>query len=126
MPENKALFGVWKDISIVRKVSCPICGRFIDDAAAGIKKGLAKRKDWHNIMKNLNLQDVFLNQARKERIPVTFFLVNGFQFRGMVKGFDNYTVILECDGKQELIYKHAISTIVPQKSISILNSEEDA
>ena len=64
-------------------------------------------------MKNLNLQDVFLNQARKERIPVTFFLVNGFQFRGMVKGFDNYTVILECDGKQELIYKHAISTIVP-------------
>ena len=45
-------------------------------------------------MKNLNLHDVFLNQARKERIPVTFFLVNGFQFRGMVKGFDNYTVIL--------------------------------
>ena len=77
-------------------------------------------------MKNLNLQDVFLNQARKERIPVTIFLVNGFQFRGMVKGFDNYTVILECDGKQELIYKHAISTIVPQKSIAILNSEEEA
>lgn len=77
-------------------------------------------------MKNLNLQDVFLNQARKERIPVTFFLVNGFQFRGVVKGFDNYTVILECDGKQELIYKHAISTIVPQKSISILNGEEEA
>ena len=77
-------------------------------------------------MKILNLQDVFLNQARKERIPVTIFLVNGFQFRGMVKGFDNYTVILECDGKQELIYKHAISTIVPQKSIAILNSEEEA
>ena len=77
-------------------------------------------------MKNLNLQDVFLNQARKERISVTFYLVNGFQFRGMVKGFDNYTVILECDGKQELIYKHAISTIVPQKSIAILNSEEEA
>jgi host factor-I protein len=76
-------------------------------------------------MKNLNLQDVFLNQARKERIPVTFFLVNGFQFRGVVKGFDNYTVILECDGKQELIYKHAISTIVPQKSIAILNGDEE-
>ena len=76
-------------------------------------------------MKSLNLQDVFLNQARKEWILVTFFLVNGFQFRGVVKGFDNYTVILECDGKQELIYKHAISTIVPQKSIAILNSEEE-
>ena len=70
-------------------------------------------------MKSLNLQDVFLNQARKERIPVTFFLVNGFQFRGVVKGFDNYTVILECDGKQELIYKHAISTISPARPVDL-------
>ena len=76
-------------------------------------------------MKSLNLQDVCLDQARKERIPVTFYRGSGFQFRGVVKGFDNYTVILECDGKQELIYKHAISTIVPQKSIAILNSEEE-
>ena len=75
--------------------------------------------------KNINLQDVFLNQARKERIGVTIFLTNGFQFKGVVKGFDSYVVILECDGKQELIYKHAISTIVPQKSIAILNSEEE-
>ncbi|MDD6034320.1 MAG: RNA chaperone Hfq [Oscillospiraceae bacterium] len=77
-------------------------------------------------MKNLNLQDVFLNQARKERISVTFYLVNGFQFRGMVKGFDNYTVILESEGKQQLVYKHAISTIIPQRPISILGSEEEA
>ena len=77
-------------------------------------------------MKNLNLQDVFLNQARKERISVTFYLVNGFQFRGMVKGFDNYTVILESEGKQHLVYKHAISTIIPQRPISILGSEEEA
>ena len=72
------------------------------------------------------LQDRFLEELRHSRAQVTVFLVNGFQFRGMVKGFDNYTVILECDGKQELIYKHAISTIVPQKSIAILNSEEEA
>ena len=77
-------------------------------------------------MKNLNLQDVFLNQARKERISVTFYLVNGFQIRGMVKGFDNYTVILESEGKQQLVYKHAISTIIPQRPISILGSEEEA
>lgn len=77
-------------------------------------------------MKNLNLQDVFLNQARKERISVTFYLVNGFQFRGMVKGFDNYTVILESDGKQQLVYKHAISTIIPQRPISILSGDEEA
>ncbi|MBR6789310.1 MAG: RNA chaperone Hfq [Oscillospiraceae bacterium] len=78
------------------------------------------------MMKNLNLQDVFLNQARKERISVTFYLVNGFQFRGMVKGFDNYTVILESDGKQQLVYKHAISTIIPQRPISILSGDEEA
>ena len=74
--------------------------------------------------KVLNLQDVFLNQARKEKIPVTIFLMNGFQFKGMVKGFDSYIVILDCDGKQNVIYKHAISTIVPVRSINILDSSE--
>ncbi|MBQ4094865.1 MAG: RNA chaperone Hfq [Oscillospiraceae bacterium] len=76
--------------------------------------------------KNLNLQDVFLNQARKDKIPVTFFLVNGFQFKGMVKGFDSYIVIADCDGKQYVIYKHAISTIVPIKAINILDANNSA
>jgi host factor-I protein len=71
---------------------------------------------------SLNLQDVFLNQARKEHIPVTIYITNGFQFKGVVKGFDNYTVILDTEGKQNLIYKHAISTITPLKSISILDA----
>jgi len=74
-------------------------------------------------MKNINLQDVFLNSARKEKIPVTIYLTNGFQFRGSVKGFDNYTVVLESDGKQNLVYKHAISTVTPAKYISILDKE---
>lgn len=74
--------------------------------------------------KQINLQDTFLNQARKDRIPVTIFLVNGYQFKGIVKGFDNYIVILECDGKQQLVYKHAISTIVPARAVSILDAEE--
>ena len=75
--------------------------------------------------KNINLQDVFLNQARKERIGVTIFLPNGFQFKGVVKGFDSYVVILECDGKQNLVYKHAISTIIPIHPISILEVGEE-
>ena len=74
--------------------------------------------------KDINLQDVFLNQARKDRIPVTIYITNGFQFKGVVKGFDNYTVILDTDGKQNLIYKHAISTITPFKPVSILDAYE--
>lgn len=72
----------------------------------------------------INFQDVFLNQARKDRIPVTIYLTNGFQFKGMIKGFDNFTVILDCEGKQNLVFKHAISTIIPIKPISILDSAE--
>jgi len=75
----------------------------------------AERK--HIMQKTQNLQDVFLNQARKEKQMVTMFLINGFQLRGTVRGFDNFTVVLETEGKQQLIYKHAISTIVPPKSI---------
>ncbi|MDE7233702.1 MAG: RNA chaperone Hfq [Ruminiclostridium sp.] len=74
--------------------------------------------------KDMNLQDVFLNQARKEHIPVTIYITNGFQFKGIVKGFDNYTVILDSDGRQNLIYKHAISTITPLKPISLLDAFE--
>ncbi|KFZ42815.1 RNA-binding protein Hfq [Anoxybacillus sp. KU2-6(11)] len=67
-------------------------------------------------MKNtINIQDQFLNQLRKEETTVTVFLLNGFQLRGLVKGFDNFTVLLEVDGRQQLIYKHAISTFAPQK-----------
>ncbi len=74
--------------------------------------------------KLLNLQDVFLNQVRRERIVVTIFLTNGYQFKGIVKGFDSYIVILSCEGKQNLVYKHAISTIVPVRPVSILDADE--
>ena len=70
-----------------------------------------------------NLQDAFLNQVRKDKILVTIFLVNGFQIKGLVKGFDNFTVIVELDGRQQLVYKHAISTVAPIKPISIINME---
>ena len=64
-----------------------------------------------------NLQDIFLNNARKEKLQLTIHLLNGFQLKGIVKGFDNFTVILDCDDKQMLIYKHSISTITPIKPI---------
>ncbi|MDD2586146.1 MAG: RNA chaperone Hfq [Syntrophomonadaceae bacterium] len=71
----------------------------------------------------MNLQDAFLNLVRKEKTPVTVYLVNGFQIKGIVKGFDNFTVIIEQDLKQQLIYKHAISTVAPLKAISMLNMD---
>ncbi len=71
------------------------------------------------MQKAQNLQDLFLNQARRERSVITMFLMNGFQLHGVVRGFDNFTVVLDSDGKQQLIYKHAISTVVPPRPISL-------
>jgi host factor-I protein len=74
---------------------------------------------------NINLQDVFLNQVRKEHIPVTVYLTNGFQLKGTVKGFDNFTVVLDSEGRQQLIYKHAISTISPMKIVSLIFNDNN-
>ena len=67
----------------------------------------------------MNLQDAILKEVRRDRIPVTLFLMNGFQLHGIVRGYDSFTVILDSDGKQQLIYKHAISTVVPPKPIDL-------
>ena len=72
-----------------------------------------------------NLQDLFLLSARRERTPLTVFLVNGFQMRGTVTGYDSFIVILESDGKQQMIYKHAISTIVPLNAIDLRDAPEE-
>ncbi len=74
-------------------------------------------------MKPINIQDTFLNQCRKNNIFITVFLLNGFQLKGHIKSYDNFTVLLESDGKQQLIYKHAISTFVPAKSVTITTEE---
>jgi host factor-I protein len=68
-----------------------------------------------------SLQDHFLNMARRDHIPLTLFLVNGFQIKGLVRGFDNFTVVVDSDGKQQLIYKSAISTIVPSKPVQLFD-----
>ncbi len=75
------------------------------------------------MQKTQNLQDLFLNQARKDRLAVTMFLMNGFQLRGIIRGFDGFTVILDSDGKQQMIYKHAISTVVPVRPIALEGAE---
>ncbi|MBO5129204.1 MAG: RNA chaperone Hfq [Oscillospiraceae bacterium] len=62
---------------------------------------------------NINLQDAILKECRRDKVPVTLFLMNGFQLRGIVTGFDSFVVVLVSDGKQQMIYKHAISTLAP-------------
>ena len=66
-----------------------------------------------------HLQDIFLLRARRDAIPVTMFLMNGFQMRGVITGYDAFVVILDSDGKQQVIYKHAISTIAPIRPVDL-------
>lgn len=74
---------------------------------------------------NINLQDVFLNKVRKENKEVTIYLINGYQIKGIIRGFDNYVVIVENGEKQQLIYKHAISTITPNKPVNLINKNSE-
>ena len=71
------------------------------------------------MQKKSNLQEIFLTRARKQGMSVTVFLVNGFQLRGTVTGFDSFTVVLDTEGKQQVIYKHAISTVVPMRPVEL-------
>lgn len=74
--------------------------------------------------KVINLQDSILNQVRKENIQVAIHLVNGFQIKGFVKGFDNFTVIIDSMGKQQMVYKHAISTITMGRPVENITGEK--
>lgn len=71
-----------------------------------------------------NLQDVFLNAVRKAKIPVTMFLVNGVKLQGMITWFDNFSVLLRRDGHSQLVYKHAISTVLPASPVQLFEAEE--
>ncbi len=73
----------------------------------------------------INLQDAFLNVVRQQAQPVTLFLMNGFQMRGIVRGFDSFVVIFEVEGKQQMIYKHAISTVVPQHRVEFYTRKDE-
>ncbi|WP_138751056.1 RNA chaperone Hfq [Paenibacillus sinopodophylli] len=76
--------------------------------------------------KSINIQDTFLNQLRKDNIPVTVFLMNGFQIRGVIKAFDNFTIIIDSEGRQQMVYKHAISTFTPQRNVSLMQQDHGA
>ena len=65
----------------------------------------------------IKLQDAILKECRREKAPVTLFLMNGFQLRGIITGFDSFVVVLVSDGRQQMIYKHAISTLAPMKPL---------
>lgn len=71
------------------------------------------------MQKPVNLQDLFLSRARKLKANVTLFLMNGYQLRGTIAGFDQFVVVLMSENKQQIIYKHAISTIVPERPIPL-------
>ena len=70
----------------------------------------------------INLQEAILREVRAERTPVTLFLMNGFQLRGIITGFDSFVVVLVSEGKQQMIYKHAISTLAPMKPLKAAHS----
>ena len=70
-------------------------------------------------MKAQGLQEKMLNAMRKQGLPATFYLVNGFQMKGMLKAFDDYTLVVECGAMQEMIFKHAVSTIIPARPIDM-------
>jgi host factor-I protein len=76
--------------------------------------------------KSINIQDTFLNQLRKDNIPVTVFLMNGFQIRGVIKAFDNFTIIIDSEGRQQMVYKHAISTFTPQRNVSLMQQDHNS
>ena len=73
-----------------------------------------------------NLQDAFLNHVRKAKIPVTVFLINGVKLQGVITWFDNFCILLRRDGQSQLVYKHAISTIMPAQNVSLYEGEESS
>ena len=73
---------------------------------------------------NQNLQDAFLDQTRKTKTPVTIFLINGVKLQGIISWFDNFCILLRRDGQSQLVYKHAISTIMPSEPISLYDGDQ--
>lgn len=71
-----------------------------------------------------NLQDTFLNHVRKNKIPLTLFLVNGVKLQGIVTGFDNFSILLKRDAQSQLVYKHAISTVMPMGALQMFDQSE--
>ena len=92
-------------------------GRMCERLQSGVKRKMASDKQ--------NLQDAFLNHVRKNKVPLTVFLVNGVKLQGVITWFDNFCVLLRRDGHSQLVYKHAISTVMPGGPVSLFEGEQD-
>jgi host factor-I protein len=98
------------------------CGAPATDGAAGQD---SKNKGIRNMAGDKqNLQDAFLNHVRKTKVPVTIFLINGVKLQGVITWFDNFCVLLRRDGQSQLVYKHAISTIMPSQPVNLYDGED--
>ena len=91
-----------------------------------IRDAKKNRSDTITTERTQNLQDTFLNYVRKNKIPLTIFLVNGVKLQGVVTWFDNFCVLLRRDGHSQLVYKHAISTIMPGQPLQMFDPSEEA
>jgi host factor-I protein len=105
-------------MSRVLRQSCRRGFHTLSDQGAAKIKGNTMASD------RQNLQDAFLNHVRKTKIPVTVFLINGVKLQGVITWFDNFCILLRRDGQSQLVYKHAISTIMPSQSISLYEGED--
>jgi host factor-I protein len=101
--------------------------------AEGVSRGTGKRKEKRKdkpmaAEKQQNLQDVFLNHVRKNKVPVTVFLINGVKLQGVISSFDNFCLLLRRDGHVQLVYKHAVSTVMPSAAVRLYepSAEEQA
>ena len=81
------------------------------------------KKEGIHMTEQVNLQDAILKEVRRDKVPVTLFLMNGFQLRGTLTGFDAFVVVLDSEGRQQVIYKHAISTIAPIRPVDLTEAE---
>ena len=115
----------------LKRKECIICGKKINKGRNScfnleIKKRIEKRGGENMSNQQLNLQDKILNHVRRKDIPVVIYLMNGYQLQGKVIGFDNFTIILKTKEKDQVIYKHAISTIEPETDVgNIISNKSD-
>ena len=92
-------------------------GEYRDANNAGIPQSEFPQKEGIHMNETINLQDAILKEVRRDRVPVTLCLMGGFQLRGVITGYDSFVVVLVTDGRQQMIYKHAISTLAPMKPL---------
>ena len=100
-----------------------MCGR--DRAADKYNRGSNPMNTATGVEKKQNLQDTFLNSVRRSKTPLTIFLINGVKLQGVVSWFDNFCVLLRRDGQSQLVYKHAISTIMPAQPVQLYEPVDD-